>query len=183
MRTFLALPCPSSFRPTLRELQEALSRRSDLRKVDPENFHMTVKFLGDTSQNKLDTLDETFQSRLPTPGPLRIRLENVGVFPSLESPSVGWVGIRSTQALRKLQQCVEELTVDQGFDPRDHEFRPHITLGRFNHGRRDKESILKWIKQHGEDDYGNYEVPDLHLLGSKLTSNGPIYRTLAKWPL
>lgn len=183
MRCFLAIPCPESVRSPLRTVRDDLADTTDLRPVEAEQFHLTVKFLGDVDQDDLDRLDQVFQSRLPTPGPLQLELRGVGVFPHPGSASVAWAGIEPTNDLRNLYETVETVTVDLGYDEDHHDFRPHVTLGRFDDDGPPKARIVRWVQEHGETEFATFEAPNLHLYKSELTSDGPIYKQLVRWPL
>lgn len=183
MRTFLAIPCPETVRDSLVPLREDLSEKTDLRPVKTENFHLTVKFLGDADPEDVRRLDESFQSRLPTPGPLEISVEGVGVFPDPGSPSVAWAGVEPTKELTSLREGVVDVTRDLGYEEDHPEFTPHVTLGRFNDGDRENDSVLDWIQQHGHTTVASFTAPELHLFKSERTSDGPIYSRLVSWPL
>lgn len=183
MRTFLAIPCPESVHDPLREARDDLSKNTDVRPVDAEQFHLTVKFLGDADPDELERLDQVFQSRLPTPGPLRMELKGVGVFPHPGSASVAWAGIEPTEPLENLYETVETVAVELGFDEDHHDFRPHVTLGRFDDDGPPKATIVRWIQEYDETQFSTFEAPNLHLFKSELTSDGPNYKRLVRWPL
>lgn len=183
MRTFLGISCAESVREALLPLREDLAASTALRPVDAENFHLTVQFLGEADPVDVRRLDEAFQSRLPTPGPLRLVVEGVGVFPDPGSPSVAWAGIESTDGLVTLREGVVGVTRDLGYEEDHHEFTPHVTLGRFNDGERDKDSVLEWIEEHGDSTVASFRAPELSLFKSERTSDGSIYSRLVSWPL
>lgn len=183
MRAFFGIPCPESIREALGSLQDELVNGTNLNPVNPRNFHLTVKFLGDISTSDQEDFDSFFQSRLPTPGPLELEVRGTGVFPSMDHPSVAWAGIESTEELRSVYDTVEAVAVELGFDPDDHDFRPHVTLGRYNDGVGNKSNLLEWIQNHGEESPGTFRAPALHLYESELRKEGPIYTSLVSWPL
>jgi len=183
MRSFLAIPCPESVRAPLRTARDDLAGNTDLRPVDAKQFHLTVKFLGDANPDKLEHLDQEFQSRLPTPGPLQLELNGVGVFPHPGSASVAWAGIEPTAPLQNLHEIVETVAVELGFDEDHHDFRPHVTLGRFDGDGPPKATIARWIQEHGETKFTTFKAPILHLFRSELTPDGPNYKRQVRWPL
>lgn len=184
MRTFLALPCPDAVHEDLAALRDELGNAVPVRSVPRENFHMTVKFLGEVTASRVEDLDALLQRRLPTPGPLSVRLEGVGAFPDPSRPRVVWAGIRPTEPLRDLGDAVEEMTVEMGFDAREHDFHPHVTLGRVDGDLSESEGLIDWIQTHGEAAFGSFEAPKLHLFESRRTGGGPPeYRSLMSWPL
>lgn len=184
MRTFLALPCPDRVHEELAALRDELEEAVPLRPVPRENFHVTVKFLGEVTASRVEDLDALLQRRLPTPGPLSVRLEGVGAFPDPSRPRVVWAGIRPTEPLRDLGGAVEELTVEMGWDARRHDFHPHVTLGRVDGDLSDPAGLVDRIQTHGEAVFGSFEAPKLHLFESDRTGDAPPeYRSLMSWPL
>jgi len=183
MRTFFGIPCPEHSREPLTSLQKELSQSTNLSPVSPNNFHLTVKFLGETSTSDVEDLDSLLQSRLPTPGPLELTLEGVGVFPSMDHPSVAWAGIEPIEPLMELHRTVEAVSTELGFDPGDHDFRPHVTLGRYRNSVDGKNSLLEWIQTHGNEQFESFEASNLHLYESELKEDGPIYTSIVSWPL
>lgn len=183
MRAFFGIPCPETSRGPLEALRDDLSGTTNLKPVRSENFHMTVKFLGDISTGDREDFDSLLQSRLPTPGPLEMTIKGVGVFPNMDHPSVAWTGIEPTDNLVGVYETVESIATELGFDPDDHDFRPHVTLGRYNNSVGDKDRLLEWLQDHGEEELETFEAPELHLYESELKEDGPIYTSLVRWPL
>ncbi|MFB6346534.1 MAG: RNA 2',3'-cyclic phosphodiesterase [bacterium] len=183
MRAFFGIPCPESVRETLEPMAVELADTTNIKTVRPENYHLTVKFLGDISQSDCRDFDSLLQSRLPTPGPLKLDVEHVGVFPSMEHPSVVWAGIEPTESLQLVHDEVESVALDLDFDPEDHDFRPHVTLGRYKNSMNNKQKLLEWIQNYGDEHFASFEAGNLHLYESELTQDGPIYSSLVSWPL
>jgi 2'-5' RNA ligase len=182
VRCFLAIPSPDNVNSSLESPRDELDSTTDLRPVDTSHFHLTVKFLGDTTRGKIQSLAREFRSRLPTTGPLTLKIRRVGVFPNVKSASVAWAGIESTEPLERLHDSVETIATEYGFDPEDHEFTPHITLGRFNNDP-DPETVLDWVKKYDDTEFGRFEAEHLQLFESELTSDGPNYNEWVRWPL
>lgn len=183
MRAFLALNCPKNIQEDLRVPQEKLNDRVNVRTVNFDLFHVTMKFLGDVSRSEVRDLEQYFRSKLPTPGPLELTLNSVGVFPDVGSPSVAWAGFEQPDDLKAFQSDVEGLCVELGFDPEDHDFHPHVTLARFNDDLNVSEEVLEWIQTYEDQEFGTFTASELHLYESTLTSDGPNYTRLVRWPL
>lgn len=184
MRTFLALPCPSPVREDLVEVREDLTSRMSIRTVPRENFHVTVKFLGQVTGSRLRDLDALLQRRLPTPGPLSLQLKQLGVFPDPERPRVVWAGVEPVEPLRELFEAVEAVATELGFDHESHDYRPHVTLGRFTGEVNEPDHLVRWLQEHGGDTFGSFEAPKLHLYESDTTGDGPpTYISRMSWPL
>ncbi len=94
----------------------------------PENWHVTVRFLGkleDVTQDRLLAgLDES-----PLPPTFTVTLAGMGAFPRPDNATVLWVGVES-DVLFDLAADVEELVTSVGVAPEERPFRPHLTLSR-----------------------------------------------------
>ncbi len=183
MRCFLAIPCSGAVASALESPRDTLNERTSLNPVKTTNFHLTIKFLGETGGGQLEDLERAFHSRLPTPGPLTLSVHQVGVFPNVKSPSVAWAGIEPTIDLQRLHESVESIAVDLGFEPEDHDFTPHVTLGRFKQGSRHSETVLNWIKEYEGTQFGTFEATRIRLYESELSEDGPNYTERVNWPL
>lgn len=182
MRSFVGIPCEETVHPELSDLRDSLDF-SSIKPVRTENFHLTVKFLGDITNDQLVDIDSLFQRRLPPTGPLTLTISGVGVFPNPKNPSVVWAGISTDDPLNEIYESVESVTVDLGFDTSTHEFTPHVTLGRFKEDLGDRQKLLNWMQSNGNAEFGTFTAKNLHLFESKQQKDGPIYNSLVKWPL
>jgi 2'-5' RNA ligase len=100
------------------------------RLVVPDNWHVTLRFLGwaDEAQRDrvLHSLDEA-----DLPPPFRIRLGSLGAFPKPRRATVTWIAVESgTDELERLAVVAEETALTAGFAPDDRPFHPHLTVGR-----------------------------------------------------
>jgi 2'-5' RNA ligase len=131
MRLFVGIPLAI---PVIQELEKiSLRYRSDgdgLRWSTPESWHITLQFLGNTSQTQYECvvarLRELHSASLP------IQLEEMGFF---DRAGIFFADVALSPELLALQQRVTAATDPCGFIPEDHPFRPHITLAR-SKGRR-----------------------------------------------
>jgi len=160
-------------------VQELFAGASGVRPVDPQQVHVTLKFLGDTDPDRIPALVEELRAAVADSGvgPFEAEIGGLGVFPSLEYISVVWLGVREGSApMTALQAAIEERTVAMGFDPEDHEFTPHVTVARMDHagGKERVQSVV----QERDPDAGTATVEEIRLTESVLTDDGPEYSTL-----
>ncbi|QPV64446.1 RNA 2',3'-cyclic phosphodiesterase [Halosimplex litoreum] len=165
-------------------VQDRFSGASGLNFVDPEGAHVTLKFLGDTDPDRLDDLTDELASAVDDAGvdPFECEFGGLGVFPSLDYISVVWVGTRSGgEELTRLHEAVEERTTTMGFDAEDHDFTPHVTIGRMDHAGG-KELVQERVR---EDDpgVGRLAVEEIRVKESVLGPDGPTYDTVERLPL
>lgn len=132
MRLFIAIEVSGEMRRELAAMQKALKERScGGRFVPPENFHITLRYIGETN----DLAGAAYAMREAVRGirPFRLSLGGYGFFEKTASGShrVSLVDITGeTDELMILRETLESALADRGF-PRDMKrLRPHITLGR-----------------------------------------------------
>jgi 2'-5' RNA ligase len=137
MRLFAAVPLPEPARAEVASLLARL-RGTELpvRWVGEEGLHLTLKFFGEVSPERLDVIEEAV--RLANGGfePLAMRLDELGAFPHPGRPRVLWLGVDAPPALELLQDRLERRSEAIGFAPEGVPFRPHVTLGRVREGER-----------------------------------------------
>jgi 2'-5' RNA ligase len=183
MRSFLGFSCGDDLVQKLREVRESIPGDIETRLVAPENYHVTVKFLGDRSREELEDLDRAFQRKLPTPGPFSLGVRGVGAFPDPGNPSVLWAGVETPDELRSFVQTVETISVEHGADREDRDYHAHVTLARVENQDKAGESTVNWIQQQEGRSIGTLEADKLVLYESELQDDGPEYHVMKWWPL
>lgn len=152
---------------------------ADVKLVETENIHVTMRFLGDLSSGLVDKVFEEMKKVQFTP--FKIQLKGVGVFPSLSYPRVVWVGIREgTNELRSVFEQLEPRLQGIGFAADEHGFSPHLTIARVRSGRN-KAQLADFVKQNAELDFGTISGECLRLKRSVLSPKGPTYSTLKEF--
>lgn len=165
-------------------VQKQFEGASGLNFTDPEQAHLTLKFLGDTDADRVPTLVEQLEAAVEESGvePFTAEFGGLGVFPSLDYISVVWLGVRAGgDHLTALHEAIEERTVAMGFDPETHDFTPHVTLARMNHAGG-KELVQRVVKESAPT-VGTRHIDGIHLTESTLTADGPEYTTIASLSL
>jgi 2'-5' RNA ligase len=165
-------------------VQELFEGASGLNVTDPEQAHLTLKFLGDTRGGRLDEVTDALAAAVDAAdvAPFRADFGGLGVFPSLEYISVVWLGVRAGSAeMSRLHEAIEARMVDLGFDEADHEFTPHVTLARMEHAG--SKQLVREVVRTRDPDAGTLDVDEIRLTESTLTDEGPAYTTVARVPL
>ncbi|HEY9077966.1 MAG TPA: RNA 2',3'-cyclic phosphodiesterase [Anaerolineaceae bacterium] len=132
LRTFIAIELPEDIRARLGELIRQMIPASGraVKWVDPKSIHLTIKFLGDTPAEKIQTIIQALQSSCESLPEFELVVEGKGMFPNPARPRVFWVGIRKSDPLIRLQKLVDQSTQRLGFPGEDRPFSGHLTLGR-----------------------------------------------------
>ncbi len=151
--------------------------------VAEENFHITLKFLGDTPEDKTGELIETLTAALSVFEPFRLKFHGVGVFPNIKRPKVVWIGAGSShREIAAMAQSLENSLEHLGFEKESRPFKSHLTIGRVR-STRGVAGLIQQLERLKDFDGGNMKLEEIHLMQSELTGSGPIYTVLHRFPL
>jgi 2'-5' RNA ligase len=184
VRAFIAVELPANLKRELSRLQERVKQNCNYcpaKWVAAANMHLTLSFLGDVAQPRLDDIKTAMAAASAGAKPFELRLDGLGAFPNLERPRVVWAGLSGdTGRLIRLQQRLEELLEKLGFSREQRLFSPHLTLARVRDeaSSSDKRRLGQAIGSTACDAACSFPVESLHLIKSWLTPAGPIYTTL-----
>lgn len=173
-RLFVALDVPSDVRDHLAALRTDLD---GARWTRPEQFHLTLRFLGDVDPKRLPALKAALAD-VSSP-PLALGLDGLTVFPSRRRPRVVVARVTPTDVLLHLQQQIEAVVQAAGFKAEPKPFRPHITLARLK--RADAHDIHAYLRSHNAD--GAFAADAFHLYASTLRASGAVHERLASFTL
>lgn len=151
-------------------------RRSALRVVKLDNLHFTLRFLGEIDENRAEPLLEALNWAVADAAPFELELRGLGAFPSVERPSVVWVGVRNAVRLKGLDARVAAAASAAGFGPADRPFHPHLTLARCK--ARPPEALFDLLREQARTSFGSFRVERVELIASELTPDGPRYRSV-----
>lgn len=183
MRLFVSVDLPASLTDGVAAVQDDLAEASGLDFTDPDQAHLTLKFLGDTDPAELDQLVDAIEAAVDESrvDPFEATFGGLGVFPSPDYIRVVWLGVESGgESFTRLFDALEDRTVALGFDAESHDFTPHVTIARMDHA-----GGKELVQQALERDYrvGSMTVEEVRLKESHLRSDGPEYETVDRFPL
>jgi RNA 2',3'-cyclic 3'-phosphodiesterase len=132
IRLFVALPLPDSMKPMVHQWSQGLRSVLPFQKwVHPSDYHMTLKFLGDTAAERVERIKEAVRRSVKGMTPFELELEGLSWFGRPSSPSILWAGVQGdTAELQRLHKMVESAMEAVGFAKEEKSFRPHISLAR-----------------------------------------------------
>lgn len=150
--------------------------------VDLNNTHLTLKFLGETDENKIKEVDAILANSIKNTCKFEININNIGIFGSKYEPRVLWLGIEKNLLLENLTTNIFNGLETIGFIKDRQNFVPHLTLGRI------KNIIDKKAFQIHIDSFKNIEIQkimisEFHLYESVLHKTGPEYTQLKSYTL
>lgn len=152
----------------------------DLKPVESENIHLTLKFLGNISSARLGEVKSSLQQIIfPS---FKVEIKAAGAFPNLNHPNVIWVGIEEGWShIEQIFEQSEKLLSAIGFRKEDRRFSPHVTIARVRSSRK-KDEIANFLRHLSEESFGTITVDKVRLKQSVLSSSGPKYSTLLEVP-
>lgn len=176
LRLFVGIPLPEAVRARLRALCAGLP---NARWVRPENLHLTLRFIGEVTEDVAEDIDDSLSAVRPPA--FAMELCGLGFFGNGSAPRQIWVGVARNPALLHLQEKVESAIVRAGLPPEGRKFVPHVTLARLR-GRR-APRLQAFLLQHEPLREDAIAVRHFTLFSSTLSDQGSIYVAEAEYPL
>lgn len=182
MRSFIAIELPQETRQYLSRLQEELKMSDgDVKWVQPQNIHLTLKFLGEIDTKESEKVEKVIEEIAKDKLVFYARLCCLGAFPKINYPRVIWIGIdKGDVEIKQIAEALEEKTVTLGIPAQEKPFSSHITLGRVrsNLNRNNLIQKLQNLTQPSEQKPAEFLVKKITLFKSTLTPQGPVYEVL-----
>lgn len=174
-RLFVALEIPEIVADALTVLQSGVD---GARWVAPENFHLTLAFIGEADRHSFSAALDALE-KVDAPA-FDLRLSGVGVFGDKKAHAL-WAGVAASPALHHLQAKVETALRRTGFKLEKRKFTPHVTLARLKNVSQETAELF--AAQHGLFSCGPFPVEAFHLYSSELGRNGAHYAIEASYAL
>jgi len=180
VRAFIGIDIDEAVRQKLVAVQQGLAATgAQLRLVEPENVHVTMKFLGDVQEDKATAIADALRAAVKGAQPFDIAVRGIGVFPGLKYIRVVWAGVTDgSENVVAIQRNIDRELQKLSF-PLERDFVPHLTLARVK-SAAEREKLVAFIKEKTGTEFGVTRVQAVELKQSTLTPRGPIYSTLAR---
>lgn len=184
MRAFIAIGLPEGLQKKLSDFIDILKNPQDkISWVSTKNIHLTLKFLGDVSADDVESVKNIIQDVAKNYAAFEVVVKGTGVFPSPRRPRVVWIGVGDEKKnIKNICIDLEDRLVSIGIPKEEHEFTPHITLGRVKY-IKDIKGFGDLSTKHSEDLFGNLSIDGILLMKSTLTPKGAVYERLYDIPL
>ena len=150
--------------------------------VDPINYHITLKFLGDVEEYYINSLTQLIEQIASKTETFTLQYDRLGFFGSEKQPRVLWFGFKKQSTIQKLQKSIEKAITYLGFEPEEKTFNPHLTLARIKK-INNAQPLIEYIKLKNPEINGSYSVRGFQLIKSVLKPEGPEYTTLRDFRL
>lgn len=177
IRSFLAIEVSPEVRSHLADCQNAIRPiLKDVRAswVNPSNIHLTLKFLGDLSQETIASIAKINQAGVPS---FDLTLGEIGFFPNVRRPRVVWCGYAGSPELKLLVDRLEVQMEKLGFKREMRPFKAHLTLGRFREQLHLTDELIELLGAESQKFAKpiSHRVDRVVLFKSTLSSAGSIY--------
>ena len=146
MRLFVALALPPALRTRLSFLCGGVP---GVRWVPPENYHVTLRFIGELPLWRAEEVDHAL-ANIRAPG-FSMTLAGVGTFNKAGRVSAVYVGVERNPALEHLQTKVERALQHAGVEGERRRFVPHVTMARLEGARGEgvpEAKVAGWVQSH-----------------------------------
>jgi 2'-5' RNA ligase len=183
LRLFIALTVPPAVKANLHKAQEELGASLQLdtvRWAKPQQFHLTLRFLGSVESTQLQPLVEALRAATAGFSSLNLRAAGIGFFPRKRSPRVIWAGVSDEQnRLRELHRAVQAATDVFTAEKPEDMFTGHITIGRVKMiSRPEAEALAEAGEGMQQCLFGNWVANAVEIVRSQLSPHGSRYSTV-----
>src|SRR5208282_4326978 len=184
LRLFVAILMPGTVRNEITGVQQELQRlvsRDAVRWTKPEQFHLTLRFLGDVPAERVAALQEAVNAVCRGSPALRLRAQGVGFFPNARSPRVIWAGVNDGEGrLVDLQKMLEAAVQPFTKESRTERFAGHVTIGRVKWLKRPEIEKLASHAQAVKDRlFGEWMANEIEIIQSRLSPAGAEHSQVA----
>jgi 2'-5' RNA ligase len=174
-RLFTALEIPKSAAMSLSLLRGGVP---GARWIDRENFHITLRFIGDvdhrTADEVVESLDRVRRQQF------MLTLSGTGFFGNKKPHSI-WAGVQPSAELNLLHADLERICQRMGLAPEPRKFTPHVTLARLKNARVD--DVVHYLTGRGDFQALPFAVPRFVLMSSRNSVGGGPYVVEEEYPL
>ncbi len=188
LRLFIAIPIPEPVRDEIIRVQQGmqlLAPQGAVRWTKPDQFHLTLRFLGDVPVDGLEKLKESVNAVCRSARPMPLRAGGVGFFPNPHSPRVVWVGIDDKGGLLiDLQKRIEAAVRPFAAEPGTEHFAGHATLGRLKNLKPpDARKLAAHAQTVNDQMFGEWTAQEIEIIRSELSQAGARHTTLVAFRL
>lgn len=187
MRMFIAIDINEEIRAALKNLQQQLQNKANIRKGDvkwvtPENIHLTLKFLGEIKDKQVVDVCNIAKDIAGRHKSFELDIESVGCFGG-RSARVLWVGVgKGSNSLLELQKELEQKLALAGWPPEAREFAGHLTLCRVRNSKAGVK-LAAMTEDYKDFKLGTISANSVSVYQSQLTPSGPIYTVVGNYKM
>ena len=172
MRLFAAIPAPLETHESIAKAAQALDGCLGVKVLPRDNYHITLKFLGDVEQETAQDVIAALHT--VSFAPFRVKLAGAGAYPNMHFPRAIFIAGKSSEA-EQLAEKVEAALAPFKFHKDGNAFSVHLTVGR----AKTVGDIKEFLQKTG--DVCEFEVRKFVLMKSRLLPSGASYEVLREF--
>ncbi|MFA8451206.1 MAG: RNA 2',3'-cyclic phosphodiesterase [Bacteroidales bacterium] len=150
--------------------------------VDPDNLHLTLKFFGNIPAKKISSINKVLVKIANKTNGFPLQISGVGQFGSRYNPKVLWLNVKNPDPINELGLLILSKLEEIGFETDRQNFVPHVSIGRISE-IKSKAFYRKVVEKISDIELIPIYVKSFTLFESKLTSDGPIYKSVKEFRL
>ncbi|MDY6872403.1 MAG: RNA 2',3'-cyclic phosphodiesterase [Chloroflexota bacterium] len=183
IRAFIAVNPPAEILNKIKKISAYFQTQTPedaLKWSGIKKYHLTLKFLGEISENKLPEIKTILARTAKTQTAFEISVGGLKFFPNVKKPHTIVLGVQEGMPLVRLHQRLDFELQAVGFPGDKRTFTPHLTLARVRRSvnRARAAKIGETLSQFRVDTLGQFVVDEVHLYQSELNPKGSIYTPL-----
>jgi 2'-5' RNA ligase len=185
MRIFIGIKLDDSVLDKIEKFLKLFKKiASPLKWTTRENLHITLKFIGDVSDEKYKQIESLLAGAdfNTGTGAIAINISGCGKFGRGPDLNIFWVGLEKNRQLEDMFNRIENTLLKAGIPKEDRQFKPHITVAR-NKKNFNFKSFYQLIDQYNDRLISGATVTHFQLFSSRLMPEGPIYTILKEIPV
>jgi len=188
VRLFVAIDFPQDMLLRIEQIVSYFKTKTPppaLKWVETKHMHLTIKFIGEIGEDKLEPIEESLVNTLAGQSHFDIEVGGLGMYPHKDNPRVIWLGITGGEPLIRMHSQLDQHLASLDVKREGRSFSPHLTIARVR--RHADQATVKSIGQtlslFNVDPLGTVTIDRVQLYQSVLTPSGPIYTSLLSIPL
>ena len=188
IRSFIAIELPTELKKRVGVFQSSFKsfEFGFVKWVDPESMHLTLKFLGNQTEAKLETIRQVLNKCAMGYKPFTLSTGQTSCFPNYRKVRIFWLGLGGDlSTLIRLQEEIDKSLAHEGFPREDRPFTAHLTLARLRDecSPQDRLEFARKIHDVSFEPCYQFSVGQVTLMKSTLTPRGPVYTRLSELKL
>lgn len=174
-RTFIAVKIEAgeNLKEMISDIRKELSN-DPIKWVDIGNMHITIAFLGDTTEESVEQVSKMLQHRCTGTGGFTFTLSSLGIFKNIHDPRVIWTGIENSEKLISLNDIIKKGVEEIGITTEERAFNPHLTLGRIRM-IKEKKILENLLAKYKSTSFQEVHISEVVFFESILSQTGPVY--------
>jgi len=187
MRLFIAADIDNSTKEKIQEIRKSLIKLAPhIKWTAPDTWHLTIKFLGETKEEKINAIAEKCNNIAKRYNFFHINLKGISSFPNTKLPRVIFIDTIYPQQFKEMALALDNELFELDLKKEDREFHPHLTLARIKDIKtflKSNEHLMEKLIEIGKAIDYIVNIDSFHLYQSILSQKGPTYIRIKSFSL